>query len=114
MYEFVIPEDVLVTPTRSMVTQPMSFYRFAKMCWFDDARWLTPKSNIKHLLECMKKLDVPIGEKVTLDNSDYDVLRAVIESPQLSQNGIPEHLLLPTTHAACEAFEKVVLEATKV
>src|ERR1017187_3621043 len=114
MYEFVIPDDIQVTPSRSLAPEAISFYRFAKLCWLDDSAWLTPKSNLAHLLSVMKAIDAPAGEKAMLENADYEVLKKVVENPQLAPNGVPQHYLTPQVILQCSAFESAVLEATKV
>jgi hypothetical protein len=75
--------------------------------WFNDSRWQKPLSNMTRLVKVLDAFEGKIaGEVIRLEDADYSVLKAIIESPTQDQA-----LPLPLFMLQLQPFMDAVLEA---
>jgi hypothetical protein len=110
MHFFQIPHDILVKDRVTDKTEKLSFVRYANLIWLNDSRWETPKSNLARLVKVVTEFDKAPGEWAMLEDSEWLILKSIIETPGTGPGG--PILLTPLVQIQVgPTFEGVVLDA---
>jgi hypothetical protein len=105
-----IPQDILVKDRIKGTIEKLSFVQYANLVWLNDARWEMPKTNLARLVKVVTEFDKTPGEWALLEDQEWTLLKAIIDTPGTGPNG--PTLLLPLIQIQVgPVFEGAVLNA---
>lgn len=113
MRTIVVPEPIqLVDAVTGKAGDIADFRTYAYKIWLNDPRWNDSISRRARLVLVCKEFDKRPGETIILEDSDYDVLKEIIEKPLRDQNG-NVFAYQPLAQIQVDEFVRLVLNATK-
>jgi hypothetical protein len=111
MRYLVCPEPIVVSKSNAP-PQTISIAQYAEICWYEDRRWQKPIANMVRLNVVVAAFLAPSGALITLEDQDWNILKSIIEQPEMNQMGAPTLLPSPWYHRQLRPFEEAVLNAT--